>query len=363
MKKKILLGLVAAVVVVGGIATMSAYEAHVINVTAHIENALSVPTKHIAFGTVFPQEKLNETIEIMFSESFTAEDRVDDIAYKIVQKPKFKGFLKTDVLFAFDTTGSMGPAIDDAKANAVAIMDALELLNPDVAFGVVHFEDYDFFPYGGSGKPDSPYTLDLSVTPDTTAVAAAIAAQILGIGGDGPQSYTRVMYESYSDAAIAWRGGAQQIVIILGDNVTHDDDLTSDPIYGTAPWGGGPWVTGYPDSYWDPGRDGIHDTADDLDFQPTLKGMADNNIMLYFLSYAHPIDYTANWDWWCGKTGGKAVDATSYGNIVDAIRDLFEYNFLCPHISKTKNLSDPDAYQPDIEVQVPHEPDAIAEGY
>jgi len=88
MNKKILLGLGATVAVIAGIAAFSAYEAHVINVTAHIENALAVSTKEIAFGTVFPQEYTEEQFTISLSSSFMAEDRVDDVDYVIKQKPK-----------------------------------------------------------------------------------------------------------------------------------------------------------------------------------------------------------------------------------------------------------------------------------
>ena len=88
MTKKIILGLVAVVVVVGGVAAMSAYEAHVINVTAKIENALSVVTDPIQFGTVFPQEKLYKNLIVQLSGSFLTADRVDDVEYVIKQKPK-----------------------------------------------------------------------------------------------------------------------------------------------------------------------------------------------------------------------------------------------------------------------------------
>lgn len=92
MKKKILLGLVAVAVVAGGVAALSAYEAHVINVTAHIENALKVSpaSGELVFGTVFPQEYLEKHIWITTSESFCEADqrRVLMIDYKIVQKPK-----------------------------------------------------------------------------------------------------------------------------------------------------------------------------------------------------------------------------------------------------------------------------------
>ena len=88
MNKKILLSLGAILAMVAGIAGMAAYEAHVINVTAHIENALTVDTTPIEFGTVFPQEYLERGFTINLSSSFLAADRVDDVEYVIKQKPK-----------------------------------------------------------------------------------------------------------------------------------------------------------------------------------------------------------------------------------------------------------------------------------
>lgn len=88
MKKKILLGLVAALIVVSGVAGMSAFEAHVINVTAKIENALYVDTTPIDYGTVFPQEALDYNVNIELSQSFLDESDADDVDYVIKQKPK-----------------------------------------------------------------------------------------------------------------------------------------------------------------------------------------------------------------------------------------------------------------------------------
>src|SRR3989338_6705527 len=88
MTKKIALGLVALVAMAAGVAGLSAFEAHVINVTAKIENALRVKTTEIDFGTVFPQEHLDQQMEVSLSQSFIDEDRVDDVEYRIRQKPK-----------------------------------------------------------------------------------------------------------------------------------------------------------------------------------------------------------------------------------------------------------------------------------
>lgn len=86
--KKIFLSLAAVVAIVAGVVGMSAFESHIINVTAHIENALSVATDPISFGTVFPQEYVERSFDINLSDSFNGADRVDDVEYVINQKLK-----------------------------------------------------------------------------------------------------------------------------------------------------------------------------------------------------------------------------------------------------------------------------------
>ncbi|TSC69306.1 MAG: hypothetical protein G01um101466_94 [Parcubacteria group bacterium Gr01-1014_66] len=86
--KKILFTLGAAGVAVALVPLFAAFEAHVINVTARIENALNVPVQSIDFGTTFPQEKFDKTFDVRLSDSFVAENRVDDIDYVLRQKPK-----------------------------------------------------------------------------------------------------------------------------------------------------------------------------------------------------------------------------------------------------------------------------------
>jgi hypothetical protein len=86
--KKVLLTLGALAVAVAVVPMFAAFEAHVINVTARIENALSVPVEPINFGTVFPQEYLERELPITFSRSFVQEGDADDVEYVIRQKPK-----------------------------------------------------------------------------------------------------------------------------------------------------------------------------------------------------------------------------------------------------------------------------------
>src|SRR3989344_1024246 len=86
--KKIFVGLLTLGAALVVIPMFAAFEAHVINVTAKIENALSVPVDPITFGTVFPQEELEKFLRIALSQSFQDEERVDDVEYIIRQKPK-----------------------------------------------------------------------------------------------------------------------------------------------------------------------------------------------------------------------------------------------------------------------------------
>jgi hypothetical protein len=94
MAKKILISIVTVAFIIGGIVAVSAFEAYVINVTAHVENALRVHSTGYNFGTVFPQESFDGTKTFTFnvgtSDSFCAEGqtRVLNIDYKIVRKPK-----------------------------------------------------------------------------------------------------------------------------------------------------------------------------------------------------------------------------------------------------------------------------------
>lgn len=90
MKKKLILGLAAIAAILVTLPMFAAFEAHVINVTAQIENALYVHPQSRTFGTVFPQEYLAQGVFVNFSESFSedTQTRVGTVEYVIKQKPK-----------------------------------------------------------------------------------------------------------------------------------------------------------------------------------------------------------------------------------------------------------------------------------
>jgi hypothetical protein len=91
MKQKALLVMAALVLMVSGVAAVSAYEAHLVNVTAHVENALDTPAP-MAIGGVaaFPQEWLYEDMLITTSGSFKGQSRVNEVEFLIFAEPIYE---------------------------------------------------------------------------------------------------------------------------------------------------------------------------------------------------------------------------------------------------------------------------------
>jgi hypothetical protein len=222
---------------------------------------------------------------------------------------------KADIIFAFDVTGSMSETINVAKVEAVNIMNALGSLVSDAQYGVMSFSDYPntYDSYGYSDtygtSQDHAYRLCIPLNSDKILVSDAVNALVTLDGADGPENYTRVMYESYADINIGWRDGARKIIIIFGDSVPHDDDLNV----------GVPDATGVYSTGGDPGRDEIMFTPDDLDLQTVLAEMVANNVTLLFIG---PNGLGANWKYWTSITGGNSYDILDSSEVPIAIQTL-----------------------------------------
>jgi len=197
---------------------------------------------------------------------------------------------KADVLFSFDLTGSMWPILDAANAKAGDIMTTLDALGVDINYGVASYMDYpDVYSscgysanYGSAGWGDYAYSLDQPITSIQTAVTTAINGLPRGNGLDIPEAYTRIMYESYADSNIAWRTGAEKILVNFGDTVPHDCDLNE----------GVPGKTGT----WTTGGDGI--------------------ILLECHTSRYAADY---WTYWTGITGGDLYVTSSSTLVTDVV--------------------------------------------
>jgi predicted MPP superfamily phosphohydrolase len=234
---------------------------------------------------------------------------------KSVDAKPFDG-QKGDIIFIFDATGSMDWVISDMQSKALAIMNSIRDSITDTQFGVGSFTDYPGFYssygysdyYGDSG--DYPWCKNQELTNDINVVENAINNIVYGSGSDGPQDYTRVVYETLQ---FNWRDDAKKIVVLFGDAPPHSApsgldlkcpwDLSKNLF--TAAYGG------------DPGVDQIMFTEDDLDYEPVVNTVAENGLIFVCVDCQESndddyyLDAHNNFNYLAYETGGSVFPYTS----------------------------------------------------
>ncbi|NUT47113.1 MAG: hyalin [Saccharothrix sp.] len=117
-----------------------------------------------------------------------------------------------DLVFLADTTGSMGDAIADVRANAGAVTGAVLAEQPTARFAVTEYRDAgDAF----------VFRVDQGLTADPAAVQAGIDAWEADGGGDIPEAALNALFRIGS-GAIAFRPDGTRIVAWFGDAPSHD---------------------------------------------------------------------------------------------------------------------------------------------
>ncbi len=150
---------------------------------------------------------------------------------------------KLDLIFLFDTTGSMWDDIANAQASASMIVSALDLTGFDYRVAVADYRDYPENPHGEPGI-DYVYNLDQSFSSDKDVIISAIDGLTLGWGNDWNESVysalVMAMLDVNKDTAnsdnYGWREEAFKAIILLGDAPPQDDG---------EPDNREPWIGGY----------------------------------------------------------------------------------------------------------------------
>lgn len=129
-----------------------------------------------------------------------------------------------DVFFMADTTGSMGAALANVKAQAGLILSETAVLG-DVAWGVGAYRDV-----GDSYV----YRLEQAVTSNQANVQAAINTWVASGGGDGPEAQLYALEQMAEAPGTGWRAGSTRIAVWFGDYEGHDPRLGSTEASATA---------------------------------------------------------------------------------------------------------------------------------
>ncbi len=125
---------------------------------------------------------------------------------------------KLDVFFLADTTGSMGPAINDVKANAAAILSAIDANSSDSRYGAGDYKDF----------PDTvpPFRLCSGITSNSAAVTGCINGWFAGGGRDTPEGQFFAL-DQIANGAAGFRTDAVKVLIWFGDAPAHDPVCSS----------------------------------------------------------------------------------------------------------------------------------------
>jgi hypothetical protein len=128
------------------------------------------------------------------------------------------GAAKADIYFLADTTGSMGSILDAVKTGASSMLNALQGLGFDMAFGVGNYKDFPV--------PPNPYafTHQQSLTKTVPAALNAINNWTPGDGQDIPEGQLFALDQIAQPlgGTIGWRSGSKKIIVWFGDAPGHD---------------------------------------------------------------------------------------------------------------------------------------------
>lgn len=122
-----------------------------------------------------------------------------------------------DIEIAIDTTGSMQPTIDQAKAEASQIVDDVQAQVPAAAFAIVSFKD-------NVDGPAEYQVLHSMTTTKADVVSAIDALPPAGGGDDAPEAQNLVFHNSYTPAVggdLGWRTGTRKFVVMISDAEPH----------------------------------------------------------------------------------------------------------------------------------------------
>ena len=122
---------------------------------------------------------------------------------------------KVEVVFALDTTGSMGGLIAAAKEKIWSIATTLASSDPapEIRMGLVAYRD----------RGDTYVTKVIPLSNDLDSIYAALMDFKADGGGDGPESVNQALYDAVHGITWSQDPNAYKVVFLIGDAPPHMD--------------------------------------------------------------------------------------------------------------------------------------------
>jgi hypothetical protein len=172
-----------------------------------------------------PDGQVHEMVRLLFlGENRDGSGTATTPAYSTEERQQIQAKLKMlDVVWCLDVTGSMGPYIEAAKETIRDTSRRLRELEfqPDIAFGVVGYRDYD--------KESTFVTQRHDLDRDFEQFLSRLAGFKASAGGDTSEAVYDAVLEALEKMSWRGQGLSARVIILVGDASAHDPPDPQNP--------------------------------------------------------------------------------------------------------------------------------------
>ncbi len=116
-----------------------------------------------------------------------------------------------EVVFSFDTTGSMYPCLTQVRRNIKTTVTRLMKEIPDIRIGIIAHGDY-------CDAGSTYVTKQFNLSNDVDAICNFVQNVEPTGGGDAPECYELVLHEAQS---LDWKSANSKTLVLIGDDIPH----------------------------------------------------------------------------------------------------------------------------------------------
>ena len=117
-----------------------------------------------------------------------------------------------EVVFSFDTTGSMYPCLTQVRRTIKDNVTQLFREIPNIRIGIIAHGDY-------CDKGSTYVTKHFDLSTDPRAICRFVDSVEATGGGDSPECYELVLFEARTK--MSWTSGKSKVLALIGDDVPH----------------------------------------------------------------------------------------------------------------------------------------------
>lgn len=117
-----------------------------------------------------------------------------------------------DIVFSFDTTGSMYPVLAEVRRKVAETVQRLFKEVPNLRIGIIAHGDY-------CDARSTYVTKHCNLTDDVSKVVDFVRTVSSTGGGDWPECYELVLHEAHTIQP--WREGSKRVLAVIGDAIPH----------------------------------------------------------------------------------------------------------------------------------------------